>query len=329
MVTANKRNNALDFMKFIAVIMITNSHFQPLYKDVNVGLATFGVHGNALFFFVAGFLLMAGFKKKSLSFANWFKKRMHRLWPAVFLWVSLTSIFFDEELICQRFLFFSDYCFLQCIVVYYALFFLFCSKQRFTGIGGTTGVYWCSIIIAVLLAIIQPKCEGSIFHTDWHYVCHFSAMVLGAICFERTDKHKKQKKDWFICLLSFIAYFIILGIGKDRDDALYYVQILGLLPLHVFLWYFYKICNREWTKKLFSVRCLGDVVKIISALTLEIYIVQFHIITDRLNSLFPLSIIAIFIAICLMAYLLRLMVDIFVQFMSNDEWDIKKIGKLF
>lgn len=32
------RNYALDLMKFMAAIMITNSHFQPLYKNVNESL---------------------------------------------------------------------------------------------------------------------------------------------------------------------------------------------------------------------------------------------------------------------------------------------------
>lgn len=47
-----ERNYALDFLKFVAAVLITNSHFIPVYKDVNVGLATLGVHGNALFFFL-------------------------------------------------------------------------------------------------------------------------------------------------------------------------------------------------------------------------------------------------------------------------------------
>lgn len=45
---------SLDMMKFVAAIFITNSHFQPLYEGVNTAFATFGVQGNALFFFVAG-----------------------------------------------------------------------------------------------------------------------------------------------------------------------------------------------------------------------------------------------------------------------------------
>ena len=34
----------LDFLKFVAAVLITNSHFIPVYKDVNVGLATFGAY---------------------------------------------------------------------------------------------------------------------------------------------------------------------------------------------------------------------------------------------------------------------------------------------
>lgn len=32
---------SLDFLKFIAAIFITNSHFQPLYEGVNTAFATF------------------------------------------------------------------------------------------------------------------------------------------------------------------------------------------------------------------------------------------------------------------------------------------------
>lgn len=55
-----KRLFSLDMMKFMAALMITNSHFQPLYEGVNTAFATFGVQGNALFFFVVGYLLMMG-----------------------------------------------------------------------------------------------------------------------------------------------------------------------------------------------------------------------------------------------------------------------------
>ena len=70
----DSRLYSLDFLKFVAALMITNSHFQPLYEDVSPSLATYGVHGNALFFFVSGFLLMMGFERKKVhGFLNWYK----------------------------------------------------------------------------------------------------------------------------------------------------------------------------------------------------------------------------------------------------------------
>ena len=73
----------LDFLKVLAAIFITNSHFIPLYKDISPSLATFGVHGNALFFFVSGFVLMMGFEKKKdldeyLEYLEDAKQRDHR-----------------------------------------------------------------------------------------------------------------------------------------------------------------------------------------------------------------------------------------------------------
>lgn len=57
----DSRLYSLDFLKFVAALMITNSHFQPLYEDVSPSLATFGVPGNALFFFVSGFNVLLVF----------------------------------------------------------------------------------------------------------------------------------------------------------------------------------------------------------------------------------------------------------------------------
>jgi hypothetical protein len=49
MISISSRNYAIDILKAIAIIFITNSHFRPLYQDISPSLATLGVHGNALF----------------------------------------------------------------------------------------------------------------------------------------------------------------------------------------------------------------------------------------------------------------------------------------
>ena len=118
-----ERIYALDFLKFMAAVMITNSHFIPVYKDVNVGLATLGVHGNALFFYVAGFLLMKGLQKRPERFDNWYKRRLQRLWPAVFLWAVVAAMVWGDNLSWQKIVVAPGYWFLQTIAVYYLLFY--------------------------------------------------------------------------------------------------------------------------------------------------------------------------------------------------------------
>ncbi|MCE9147105.1 acyltransferase family protein [Bacteroides fragilis] len=115
----------LDFLKVLAAIFITNSHFIPLYKDISPSWATFGVHGNALFFFVSGFVLMMGFEKKKDLFVNWYKKRIQRLWPSVFLWSIIAAIIWKDPITWKNLLIANNYWFLQCIAIYYILFYIF------------------------------------------------------------------------------------------------------------------------------------------------------------------------------------------------------------
>lgn len=116
---------SLDFLKFMAALMITNSHFQPVYEDVSTSLATFGVHGNALFFFVAGYLLMMGFDKhKGLNVVDWYKARVRRLWPSVFLWTIVAAAIWNVALTIPRLVLMDGYWFLQAIAVAYLLFYV-------------------------------------------------------------------------------------------------------------------------------------------------------------------------------------------------------------
>ena len=48
-----QRNLAIDILKVLAALMITNSHLKPLYIDPFTPLGTFGAPGNALFFFIS------------------------------------------------------------------------------------------------------------------------------------------------------------------------------------------------------------------------------------------------------------------------------------
>ena len=324
----------LDFLKVLAAIFITNSHFIPLYKDISPSLATFGVHGNALFFFVSGFVLMMGFEKKQDLFVNWYKKRIQRLWPSVFLWSIIAAIIWKDPITWTNLLIANIYWFLQCIAIYYILFYIFGNLNISIMGGGKICVqkilFMFSIAASLLYFHFMPKATGSIFHTNLHFVCHFSIMIMGGMTYLYKDKIKTKSlwKDCLWAIFWFVLYFIILYVGKGKQDYKYYFQIVGLLPLHLFIFYAYKTASYHWCTTLFQSSRWKRILTTIASLTLEIYIVQFHIITDKFNRLFPLNTVIVFIFICITAYCLRVMTSLFLQFLSSAPFEFKNAIKI-
>ncbi len=85
-----KRNVSIDILKFLAVLLITNSHFDIMYAHFD-RLATGGAFGDALFFFCSGFTLFLG---RMGRFDNWYKRRIGRIYPSVFGWTIVASFCF-------------------------------------------------------------------------------------------------------------------------------------------------------------------------------------------------------------------------------------------
>lgn len=176
----------------------------------------------------------------------------------------------------------------------------------------------------------MPIANGSPFHTSFHFVCHFSVMVLGGLVYLNKERIECSHiwRDLILCLLSFGAYFIILRIGKGQVGIKYYLQIVSLLPLHTFCYYAFKVTNHKWTNNLFNIPFLGQLCYSIASLTLEIYIVQFALITDKFNSVFPISLLVVFCIIVIVAYLLKVVTSIFLQVMSNESFSIKNAFRI-
>ncbi len=324
---------SLDFLKFVAALMITNSHFLPLYEDVSPALATFGVHGNALFFFVSGYLLMMGFMRKNgLGFVDWYKKRMRRLWPSVFIWVILIAAICGTTLTVAKLVLFDGYWFLQAIAVCYIVYYFLgrCESSMGGKLKPMCIVFALSFLLTVIYFFLMPRAEGSPFHTSLHFVCHFSIMVMGGICYLMRDELCCNKfwRDILWMLLSFILYFLILKVGKGQVGGRYYLQIIALTPLHTFVYYLYRVASYPWCSHCFHKKILGRILSVVAALTLEIYIVQFTFISDSLNRLFPLNVAIIFGIICLAAYALNVLTSLFLAVMSTEHLVWREIVKI-
>ena len=159
-------------------------------------------------------------------------------------------------------------------------------------------LFGLAVACSVAYFFWMPVAEGSPFHTSFHFVCHFSIMMMGAMVYVCRDR------------------IIIDHWVKD-------VCGMALVPLHGFVYYGYKVASYKWTDWCFGKRFLDKGISLVAGLALEIYIVQFMLITNKWNSVFPLNIIIVFAIICLFAYLLKVMTAAFLSLLSKDKFALE------
>ena len=127
-----------DFLKFVAIILIVNSHCDPFYPIP--GLATGGAIGNSLFFSLWGFGLYLSHQKIHRSFREWIGKRFWRIYPTT--WVTLILIEFPRRIFSNELtygnlfeslgmFFYPPYWFLDAILFYaFPVYFIMQHKAR-------------------------------------------------------------------------------------------------------------------------------------------------------------------------------------------------------
>ena len=114
------RDSAIDILKFIAVLLITWSHFEaPLGKYQ--ALATGGAFGDSLFFFMSGYTLLLSNRKT--TFLNWYKRRINRIYPTVFAWALIVAVLLGGKSNMKDIILHGGGFFVACIMLFYLMFY--------------------------------------------------------------------------------------------------------------------------------------------------------------------------------------------------------------
>jgi len=74
----NSRNDTV-FLRFIAIVLIVNSHLDLYYPVSQLG--TGGTIGNSFFFMLSGFGLLLSQRKSARGFIIWYVRRLIRIYP--------------------------------------------------------------------------------------------------------------------------------------------------------------------------------------------------------------------------------------------------------
>lgn len=318
-----QRDISIDILKFFAVLLITNSHMESLYGKYSA-LATGGAIGDVLFFFCSGFILFLGRERR---FDNYYKRRINRIYPTVFMWALMAATIFHRHSDMLDVVLNGGGRFVSCIMIYYAVLH-FIRKFAFNHLKIVFGFF---VLISLAWYLVMDKSANyNMYGATYFKWCHyFMFMLLGAILGSHPIKQKIVFKYDLIKVISCIVMFYGILIAGRRWYFMHDMQVVSLLPLLGVTYYFYKICKSDVLGKLYYAPITGAIIKMISGLCLEVYLVQGVLFTDRFNGFFPFNLLIIFVLILLVAYILRCMARWFSQTFREADYEWREIFRLY
>lgn len=324
--TIKERDYAIDIVKFIAVLMIINSHADICYPKLKI-LATGGAIGDCLFLFCSGFTLFMG---KMMSFGDYYKRRIIRIYPSVILsvfFVHLVSLNYDINMIE-----FIGRNFIVAIMIYYVLLYFI----RKYAIDKIKWVILCVGIVSLIIYIVwfpykYEVGENGLYGITTHYrwIPYFIAILIGALVGMHRKKLKNNtRKDIFKFALCF-AFFYVFQYAAKKYIPIAPFQFVTLLPLMGILFYLYKICNCKVMHRIYNSRIGHFIIMVIGGLCLESYLVQNPLFTDKMNNIWPVNLVIITCVIFVSAYALRCLSRLFLQTFREDSYNWEKVFSLY
>ena len=266
-------------VRCLAVLLITNSHFDDLYPDARLG--TGGALGNTLFFLLSGYGLAISLRSGSASgekFGDYWLRRLGKIFPVLWL-VTLVAILFNDEWSAMsvsdwffKMVWPLQYWFICAIVVCYALFYW---------LGKRSGkALWLSIMLLgipyffcyfLFLDLSQFSIENSYFK----WIVYFQIMLFGA-WLSKQPFHANPAKDasmLMVCVLMFFGIKLSLAFLH-----LWWLQFLLHLILFPFALFAFRFLSAPVVVEFIRSVGLYPTAVFLAGLTLEIYLVQVPLI---------------------------------------------------
>lgn len=315
-----KRDISIDIIKFLAALLITNSHFGSIYPPELSVFATGGAIGDALFFFCSGFTL---FLKPMGRFDSWYKKRINRIYPTVFACAIVCAFVFNTSNDMRHTIIHGGGWFVSCIMIYYVIAYLV-DKLMSKRLG--LAFFFSIVVVAIAYVLWDKPSNFSIYgHTYLKWVFFFLAMLLGAIVGKK-GVIISGRKSLLLLVISVLLYYAIVILSL-HNDLINDIQLLSLIPLLGITLFMYTLCNCSIAQRLFNNKYINWVVMFVGGLCLEIYLIQTPLLKLDLGVPFPVNYVAMFALIIVSAYILRCCARIFSQTFNKQDYNWKEIFK--
>lgn len=304
-------------LRILAMILITNSHFGSIYPYSSMAFG--GLLGNIIFFAVSGYCL-TGIKD---SFLKWYSKRVLRIYPQTIMMtvfsICLGFISFCPTLVnwwIRYFIYPTYYHFigaiLFCYLIYYWIIRIKALKENIL----------CVIVGILLLQLVAYIVffDKSFYNVDYVENNQFEfirflyliSMLIGVWFKENRHRIVVSRSMIYIgTVLSAVLYFVT-KIFFSRSKRFLDCQIFNqysILLLLVFILLLFLHDNRIGNLCERLPKKIQNILKYISELTLEVYLVQFLILkwvgSMQVSSpiKFICAIVFIFVGACVLHFL--------------------------
>lgn len=294
------------FLRAMASIIITNSHYTTVYPIKLI--ASGGLLGDILFFSISGFVLI-NIRQK---FIKWYKKRIIRIYPSIWIITSVYILLgfytFQDWTLIEYFIYPTYYHFIASIIILYIPYYIII-KNDFLYKNIPKVMIFIFLIQLFIYIIFYDK---SYYHIDnvrepMIRFLFLQSMLLG-LYFRKFDKKFRDSNkfsNWVMLGLTSVFYFMSkLAFGNIQSISNF--QILNQIFIFITLYYFFKAFAGIDTQLENLPLEFKNIIKFLGKLTLEIYAVQYVIIPNLSDLIFPLNWILITVLILLTAYLLNL-----------------------
>lgn len=302
------------YLRAICAVVITNAHYENIYP-VSI-IANGGLLGDVLFFAISGYCLY----NIKTDFVRWYGKRILRIYPGVWIITAIYLLlgFYHAEsgaAVGRLMIYPTYYHFVASIMVLYIIYYvLIVISKKYENRTRLLEIYMLAVAVLYTVLYIFVY-DRSYYHIDSVYepmirFLFLESMLLGA-WFREKGKEFTEKGhwyDWGAAAVCFIVYFVSKLIFSRVEAAAQY-QIINQVVLFILLFLLFKAfagMEQYYQKlpKLFQLLARN-----ISAITLEIYLVQYALI-PRLNiGGFPLNFIIVTGGIWISAMTLHYVAD--------------------
>jgi peptidoglycan/LPS O-acetylase OafA/YrhL len=307
----------MTFLRFIAVLLIANSHLELIYP--RAWMAGDGLLGNCLFYAISGFGLVLGDRAKHRPFLQWYWRRLTRIYPTVFITILIFAWGFGSRWSVWRptdyfreFIWPTRYGFIQGIVIFY-IFFYFVMKVERTWIypalivvlAGVYSVFYLIDIQHLLPRTVFKAGERSLIVGSIHY---FVAMLMGgwlakSSLLTRWQRTMNSSGAMGASLIIFVLYIVL----KHKMAAGHHANLYFLLHFFTLLLTFCLFLIAHCREVISLVDRRGfvpTIIRVIAAMTLEIYTVHFFVLNypQILRMPFPVNWAAFWLVSIILAY---------------------------